>query len=93
MTAADTSPRTHKVAPLIARAGRITFWAGVLGAASGLFLAIRSPAVPVDQWSYPQPVWEYVLTQTWFAIQDLGLALGIWALWKLIERRKMSSRS
>jgi hypothetical protein len=27
------------------------------------------------------------LTQTWFAIQHLGLALGIWALWKLIERR------
>jgi hypothetical protein len=87
MTAADTSPRTHKVPPLIARAGRITFWAGVLGAASGVFLAIRPPAVPVDQWSYPQPVWEYALTQTWFAIQHLGLALGIWALWKLIERR------
>jgi hypothetical protein len=63
------------------------FWAGVLGAASGLFLAIRPPAVPSDQWSYPQPVFEYALTQTWFAIQHVGLALGIWGLWALLHRR------
>lgn len=88
MTAADISARTHEAPHPIARAGRITSWAGVLGgAASGLLLALRPPAVPADQWSYPQPVVEYALTQTWFAVQHIGLALGIWGLWELIERR------
>jgi hypothetical protein len=86
MTAA-ASPMTSRVQLPIARAGRITVWAGVLGAASGVYLAIRPPAVPVDQWSYPQPVWEYALIQTWFAVQHLGLALGIWGLWNLLQRR------
>ena len=87
MTAADTSPRTRKASFPIATAGRITLWAGVLGVASGLFLAVRTPAVPTDQWSYPQPLLEYALTQTWFAVQHIGLALGIWGLWELIGRR------
>ena len=87
MTTAAASPRTPRVQLPIARAGRITVWAGVLGAASGLYLAVRPPAVPVDQWSYPQPVGEYALTQTWFAVQHLGLALGIWGLWNLLQRR------
>lgn len=52
-----------------------------------MLLAVRPPAVPVDQWSYPQPVVEYALTQTWFAVQHLGLALGIWGLWDLTNRR------
>jgi hypothetical protein len=78
---------TRRVSVLTPRAGRITFWAGVLGAASGLFLAVRPPAIPVDQWSHPQPVLEFALTQTWFAIQHLGLALGIWGLWELMRRR------
>jgi hypothetical protein len=87
MTAADTSWMTRRVSVLTPRAGRITFWAGVLGAASGLFLAVRPSAAPVDQWSYPQPVLEFGLTQTWFAIQHMGLALGIWELWELMRRR------
>ncbi len=87
MTAADTSWMTRKVSVLSRDAGRITLWAGLLGAASGLFLAIRPPAVPVDRWSYPQPVLEYALTQTWFALQHLGLALGIWGLWELTGKR------
>lgn len=85
MTAADTSPRTRTYP--IATAGKITLWAGVHGAASGLFLTARTPAVPTDQWSYPQPVVEYALTQIWFAVQHLGLAVGIWVLWELINRR------
>ena len=46
MTAADTSWMTRRVSVLTPRAGRITFWAGVLGAASGGFLAVRPSAVP-----------------------------------------------
>lgn len=87
MTVADTAWMTRNVAILSRNAGRITFWAGILGVASGLLLAVRPPAVPVDQWSYPQPVLEYALTQTWFAVQHLGLAVGIWGLWELTGRR------
>jgi hypothetical protein len=86
MTVATTSTMDSRSPILTARAGRVTLWAGLLGAASGLFLALRPPAVPVDQWSYPQPVFEYALTQTWFAVQHLGLALGIWGLWDLLQR-------
>lgn len=87
MTTADTSRMAPRASILSRNAGRITFWAGILGTASGLLLAIRPPAVPVDQWSYPQPVLEYALTQTWFAAQHLGLAVGIWGLWELTGRR------
>jgi len=73
--------------PRLALAGRITIWSGLLGAASGLLLALRPPAVSADQWSYPQGEVEFALTQTWFAVQHLGLALGIWALWELTGRR------
>ncbi len=83
----ESSGTTRRVSVLTREAGRITFWAGILGAVSGLLLAVRPPAVPVDQWSYPQPVVEYALTQTWFAVQHLGLALGIWGLWDLTNRR------
>jgi hypothetical protein len=65
----------------------VTIWSGLLGAASGLFLALRPPAVSAEQWSYPQGEVEFALTQTWFAVQHLGLALGIWALWELTGRR------
>lgn len=84
MTAATS--RTSRTSSLLTQAGRVTVWAGLLGAASGLLLAIRPPAVPVDQWSYPQPVLEYALTQSWFAVQHLGLAFGIWGLWELTGR-------
>lgn len=73
--------------PRLARAGRMTIWTGLLGAVSGLLLAFRPPAVSADQWSYPQAGVEFALTQTWFAVQHVGLALGIWALWGLTGRR------
>lgn len=68
-------------------AGRVTIWSGLLGAASGLLLAFRPPAVSADQWSYPQGEAEFAFTQTWFAVQHLGLALGIWAMWEITGRR------
>lgn len=73
--------------PRLALAGRVTTWFGLLGAASGLLLALRPPAVSAQQWSYPQGEVEFAFTQTWFAVQHLGLALGIWALWEITGRR------
>ncbi len=66
--------------------GHVTLWAGVLGALSGVFLAVVTPRVPVDQWSYPLEPSDYALIQTWFAVQHVGLILGIWGLWRLNRR-------
>jgi hypothetical protein len=67
----------------------VTIWSGLLGAVSGLLLALRPPAVSAELWSYPQGEVEFALTQTWFAVQHLGLALGLWALWELTGRRSL----
>ena len=61
-------------------AGWLCLGAGLLGAASGLYLAVLTPAVGDGQWSYPQSVGAFALTQTWFAVQHLGLLAGIVAL-------------
>lgn len=65
----------------IRRAGQVCLAAGVLGAASGVALALVEPAVGSDQWSYPQSVGAFTATQVWFAIQHVGLVLGLLALW------------
>lgn len=61
----------------VVRAGWICLWAGLLGAASGLYLAVIDPAVSSEQWSYPQSTGAFALTQTWFALQHLGLLVGL----------------
>lgn len=61
-------------------AGWLCLVAGLLGAASGIYLAVLEPAVGEDQWSYPQSVGAFALTQVWFAVQHLGLLAGIVAL-------------
>lgn len=57
--------------------GLLCFWAGVLGAASGVFLAVVTPAVDDDRYSYPLTAVGFVLIQGWFVIQHLGLAAGL----------------
>lgn len=74
----------------VVRAGWVCLWAGLLGAASGVYLAVTEPAVSSDQWSYPQSTGEFALTQTWFAVQHLGLLVGLVGLGRsgaLGERR------
>lgn len=66
--------------------GRITLAAGLLGAMSGVFLAVIAPQVPTSQWSYPLEPFDYALIQSWFAVQHVGLVLGIWGLWRLNRR-------
>jgi hypothetical protein len=62
------------------RDGWLCLAAGLLGAASGLYLAAAEPAVSSQQWSYPQSVSAFAVTQTWFAVQHLGLLVGLVAL-------------
>ena len=61
-------------------AGLVCFWAAVLGAASGVFLVLIEPVVPEDQWSYPLDVAGFAAIQAWFAVQHVGLLLGLLAL-------------
>ena len=69
--------RTGRFVPV---AGWLCLIAGVLGAASGVYLAAMEPAVDAGQWSYPQSAGEFAATQVWFAVQHLGLLVGILAL-------------
>ncbi len=64
----------------VRRAGRLCLLAGVLGAASGVFLAVVPPAVESDRYSYPLTAAGFVAIQVWFAAQHLGLLAGIVAL-------------
>ncbi|MDQ0822467.1 hypothetical protein QFZ79_000205 [Arthrobacter sp. V4I6] len=64
----------------IRAAGLLCFWTAVLGAASGVLLAFVEPAVPENQWSYPLNVTAFTAIQVWFAVQHLGLLLGLLAL-------------
>lgn len=61
-------------------AGLLCLWAALLGAASGVLLVFVEPAVPENQWSYPQTVTAFTATQVWFALQHVGLLIGILAL-------------
>ena len=61
--------------------GQVCLLAGVLGAASSGYLAVDSPAVPEDMWSYPQTPEAFTGTQVWLAVQHLGLLAGLFALW------------
>lgn len=65
-----------RVGPL----ARLCLWAGLLGAASGVFLATVSPAVADDRYSYPLSALGFVLIQCWFVVQHGGLLAGLVAL-------------
>lgn len=57
--------------------GQLCLWAGVLGAASGIFLAVVPASVDDDRYSYPLTTAGFVVVQLWFAAQHLGLAAGL----------------
>lgn len=57
--------------------GLLCLWAGGLGVASGVFLAVVPPAVGDDRYSYPLTTVGFVLIQCWFVLQHLGLAAGL----------------
>lgn len=64
-------------------AGWTCFGAGVLGAASGIYLLLVSPSVPDDVFSYPLDSGAFAAIQTWFFVQHLGLVAGIAGLWAI----------
>jgi hypothetical protein len=54
--------------------------AGVLGALSGLALALVEPSVDIDRFSYPLSAEAFTAAQIWFGIHHLGLLAGLLAL-------------
>ncbi len=61
--------------------GWICLIAGLLGAASGIYMLAVSPAVGDDQWSYPLTPSGFTWIQVWFAVQHAALVLGLLAAW------------
>ena len=64
--------------PTLARlAGLLCLWAGLLGAASGLVLAVVPPGVHASRYSYPLNAPAFAAVQGWFFVQHLGLIAGL----------------
>ena len=76
-----TYPAKIRTSSTIRFCGQLCLLAGVLGAASSVYLAVGSRAVPEDMWSYPQTPEAFTGTRVWLAVQHLGLLAGLFALW------------
>lgn len=66
----------------IQRAGWMCLVVSMVGAAIGIALAFVPPAVDDTQWSYPLNATGYTFMQTWWGVQNIGVALGLFALWR-----------
>jgi hypothetical protein len=62
-------------------AGAIGFWAGLIGAAAGLFLIAYPAAVEDSRFSYPFTATGFTIAQLVFCVQHVGLAVLLAALW------------
>ncbi len=67
---------------LVRRAGLVCLWGGLLGAASGIALAVVPPAVEPDVYGYPLGPTAFTLIHSFFFVQHLALVLGLLALWR-----------
>lgn len=81
MDTTATSARTARTTKVDGRTlGWLCFAAGLLGAASGIYLAVVEPQVPDSRFSYPLDQAGFTAIQLWFVVQHLGLLAGQWAL-------------
>lgn len=74
------SPTTTRPDANLRTPGVLCVAAGLLGMASGLFLAFVEPQVPDSRYSYPLDATGFTMIQIWFVVQHLGLLAGQWAL-------------
>lgn len=74
----DLTAPTSRIAsrPALRRAGAICLAAGLLGAASGLYLLVVDPQVADSRFSYPLSAGAFAAIQVWFCVQHLGLLAG-----------------
>ncbi len=74
-----TAPATS--VPLwVNRAGVVCLAAGILGAGSGIVLAVWPGKVAENMFSYPLTAGGFTVVQIWFFVQHIGLLPGIAAL-------------
>lgn len=66
----------------VRRLGTWCLWAGILGAASGIFLTVVQPSVDEEMYSFPLTATGFTVIQAWFFVQHLGLILGLLGLWR-----------
>jgi hypothetical protein len=64
----------------VSHAGVVCLAAGLLGAVSGIFLAVYPGQVSEEMFSYPLTPGGFTVIQIWFFVQHLGLLAGIAAL-------------
>ncbi len=77
----DGSPAPSQTpGTFVRRAGIVCVAAGLLGAASGVVLAMIGAQVPDSRYSYPLTATAFVAVQLWFAVQHLGLLVGLFGL-------------
>lgn len=62
------------------RAGAACLAAGILGAVSGILMAVYPAQVSEDMFSYPLTADGFTVIQIWFFVQHVGLLSGIAAL-------------
>ncbi len=67
--------------PAVRKAGLVCLAAGLLGAASGLFVIVVEPSVADTEYSYPLTATAFVALQLWLVVQHCGLLAGQWGLW------------
>ncbi len=66
----------------VQRAGGTCLWAGLLGAASGVFLALVPAQVDDHLYSYPLNDAPFAAIQVFFFLQHLALVLGLLGVWR-----------
>ncbi len=69
-------------AAFVHRAGAVCLGAGLVGAASGIFLAVVPAQVGQDVYSYPLDAGPFAAIQVLFFLQHLALAAGLVGLWR-----------
>lgn len=77
MAQTRTDPESVVPGSLVRRSGLVCLVAGILGAASGVFLSVYPGQVPDDRYSYPLTAAGFVAIQLWFGVHHLGLLAGI----------------
>lgn len=80
MASAATSTATVRPGAGTRVSGLVCLVAGILGAASGVFLAVVPADGQDDTWRYPLSAGGFAAIQVWFAVQHVGLLAGIVAL-------------
>lgn len=62
--------------------GALCVMSGILGAASGIYLAVVEPVVADDRFSFPLTAGGFTAIQIWFFLQHVGLMAGSTGAWR-----------